>query len=63
MKSDSASNIHYQYSRIKQSENVLNPYGRENLEKYNIGKVTKNTGLKKYSQRHVRDALKHHLGD
>ena len=28
LKSDSASNLHHQYSRIKQNENVLYPYGR-----------------------------------
>lgn len=55
-KSDSIPNINYQYSRMRSNENVNLNYDKV---KGNIGRVTKNTGLKKYSQRYVKDAIKH----
>ena len=49
--------MNYQISKTRTLENQY-------VDKFNnVGKVTKNTGIKKFTQRHVRQALKNHLGE
>ena len=57
-KSETNPNINYKYSRLRASDNI-----DYNSFRNNVGKVTKNTGIKKYTHRHVKEVIKGQLGE